>query len=367
MRGFSVILLEKGELGSGASGHFHGMLHSGARYVVDDPETALTCLRENRILRKIAGPSINDTGGYFIALDNQDVDYAGKLLAACGQVDIPVSEVDVALMQKREPALTPRIKRALHVPDGAVDSKILIRLNRLAAGRADAPALFLTNHEVTGFHRSAGRINAVIAKDAHNQRLTTINCNYVINAAGVWANNISRLAEITIELVWDKGTMVVLERNLTRSVINRCRPQADGDIIVPVNGHSVVGTTSVRTDNIDRPSPTEKEIERLMRQAQEMIPELDQVSIKTTYAGVRPLLGKGSSDSQNRKISRCFRVIDHAEHGVENFISIVGGKLTVYRRMAEVAIDLICKKENVDVRSPIEVLQVSESELDAVA
>lgn len=348
-RGFSVALLEKNELGAGTSGHFHGMLHSGARYAIDDLETAALCMKENQILRRIAGTAVKNTGGYFLALNGKEVDYAERLIGACRDAGIPVNKIDAAEIIHREPAIAPatRIKYAVHVPDGSIDSKGLLALNRQAAERAKSPPVFLTHHEVMSFHRKAGRIDAVTVRDGLTQEVMTVGCNYVVNAAGVWANVISQLAGVTIELVWDKGSMVVLEQCYTRTVINRCRPQADGDIIVPLNGNSIVGTTSTRTDDIDAPRVEQWEIRALLQEASELVPAIGHAKVRFAYAGVRPLLGSGSLGISDRTISRSFRVIDHAEDGVENFISIVGGKLTIYRHMAEVAADLICRKENV--------------------
>src|SRR5438045_985805 len=73
MRGFKVTLVERSNLGSGTTGNFHGLLHSGVRYVVNDPATALQCFQENRILKRIATTAITDTGGFFLALNDEEV------------------------------------------------------------------------------------------------------------------------------------------------------------------------------------------------------------------------------------------------------------------------------------------------------
>jgi len=349
-RGFSVVLLEKGDLGAGTSGHFHGMLHSGARYVLDDPDTAALCLRENQILQKIAATAVRDTGGYFLALNNEEADYAERLLWACRNAGIPASEIDTAELMHREPAITPatQLKHAIRVPDGSIDSQNLLAINRQAAEQAETPATFLTHHEVVHLHQKAGRINTVTAQNIRTRETVTISCGYVLNAAGVWANTISQLAGITIELVWDKGSMVVLEQCYTHAVINRCRPQADGDIIVPLDGHSIVGTTSIRMDKLGAPRVEPWEVRTLLNQAAQLVPAIDHAKVRLAYAGIRPLLCNSAHGTSNRTITRSFRVIDHSDDGLENFISVVGGKLTIYRYMAEIAADLICKKENID-------------------
>ena len=60
LRGLQVTLLERGELTSGTTGRHHGLLHSGARYAVNDPESAVECITENRILRRIAPGSFEE-------------------------------------------------------------------------------------------------------------------------------------------------------------------------------------------------------------------------------------------------------------------------------------------------------------------
>src|SRR5919109_4603916 len=68
LRGLRVTLLERGELTSGTTGRHHGLLHSGARYAVADAESAVECIQENRILRRIAPGSFEENGGLFAAI-----------------------------------------------------------------------------------------------------------------------------------------------------------------------------------------------------------------------------------------------------------------------------------------------------------
>ena len=83
MRGFRTILLEKGDLTQGTTGRYHGLLHSGGRYVVKDPRAAVECIEENRVLRKIMPFCIEDTGGYFVLTPWDPADYAPRFLAGC--------------------------------------------------------------------------------------------------------------------------------------------------------------------------------------------------------------------------------------------------------------------------------------------
>jgi glycerol-3-phosphate dehydrogenase len=122
MRGFDAILVERGDLATGTTGRFHGLLHSGARYVVKDPKAAEECIHENWILRKIAADCIEDTGGLFVTTPVDDPEYADRFAEACRAATIPVEEIPVAEALRREPRLNPGISRAFAVPDGSVDS-----------------------------------------------------------------------------------------------------------------------------------------------------------------------------------------------------------------------------------------------------
>ena len=72
MRGLDAMLFERGNLSEGTTGNFHGLLHSGGRYAVKDQPAAKECIQENRILCEIASQAIEDTGGFFVTLDDED-------------------------------------------------------------------------------------------------------------------------------------------------------------------------------------------------------------------------------------------------------------------------------------------------------
>ena len=93
LRGIQSILIEKDDLTSGTSGRNHGLLHSGARYAVNDPESAAECISENRILKNIARHTIEDTGGLFVTLPGDDPGFHEQLKEGCRKAGIPCSEI----------------------------------------------------------------------------------------------------------------------------------------------------------------------------------------------------------------------------------------------------------------------------------
>jgi len=89
LRGFDVTVVERGDIANGTSGRTHGLLHSGGRYAVNDQESAIECIDENLILRKIVPQVIEPNGGLFIAIDESDLAYAEEFIDGCNACHIP--------------------------------------------------------------------------------------------------------------------------------------------------------------------------------------------------------------------------------------------------------------------------------------
>ena len=85
-----------------------------------------------------------------------------------------------------------------------------------------------------------------------------------------------------------------------------------------------------------------------MTEAAELVPAAATRRALRVFAGARPLYDPGHGHGESRAMSRSHTVLDHADAGVENFVSIVGGKLTTYRLMAEHAADAVCRKLGVE-------------------
>ena len=88
LRGLRTLLIERADIADGASGRNHGLLHSGARYAVGDPESACECIKENMILRKVASNCVEETDGLFISLPEDGLDYQANFLKKCAPAGI---------------------------------------------------------------------------------------------------------------------------------------------------------------------------------------------------------------------------------------------------------------------------------------
>ena len=121
MRGFRTVLVERFDIAQGTSGRFHGLLHSGGRYIASDPESATECAEENEIVKRINSNAVEATGGLFVVTSQDDEEYADKFLERATAAKVPAQEISVAEALKREPRLDPKLKRAFEVLDGSVD------------------------------------------------------------------------------------------------------------------------------------------------------------------------------------------------------------------------------------------------------
>ena len=141
-----------------------------------------------------------------------------------------------------------------------------------------------------------------------------------------------------------KGTMVAMAYRFVNTIINRCHPPGDGDILVPVGTVAVIGTTSVNVPDPNDTSIQGWEVRKLLEEGEKMVPGFSQVRALRAWAGVRPLYEEGGA-AQGREAKRTFAVLDHAQRdGVAGLITVVGGKFTTYRLMAERAADVVCQQ-----------------------
>ena len=343
LRGFRCMLVERDDLSTGTSGRFHGLLHSGGRYAVKDPLTARECYEENQILRRLIPHAIEDTGGLFIVGPEDDPAFGDRFLSGCAEAGIPAEEVAPAKALRREPLLHPALRRAFAVPDASVDTWDACRA--LIAAAAELGAETLTYHNVTRLLMHGDRVTGVVARNLRTGDDVTIEADVVVNAAGAWAGKIAALAGCEVSIIPGKGTMVAMNYRMVNTVINRCAMPGDGDIIVPVGTVAVIGTTSIKVTDPDDLTIEGWEVEKMLAQGEKLVPTFRAFRPLRAWAGVRPLYQETVAGPDTRDVTRGHRVLDHAARdGVEGFVSIVGGKWTTFRRMAQDTVDAVCRK-----------------------
>jgi len=342
LRGFRVTLVEKGELLSGTTGRHHGLLHSGARYVLHDPDAARECWQENRILRRIAAQAIEPNGGLFIALDERDLSFREAFLDRCRFAGIPVDPIPVSQALAMEAALNPTLKAAVKVPDAVMDAWRL-PMHFFATAKANG-ATIRNFTEVTALRMTGRAVTGVEVMDLRTKSTSAIAAGLVVNAAGPWAGRIAAMAGIRIPLQPSPGVMVSVQGRLTQRVINRLQPAGEGDIIVPQRGLSILGTTAWLAGDSDTVSVPPDHVPRLFDLCRALVPAVGGLKPHAVWSASRPLLQSGEAADPYR-ISRSFDCFDHGRRdGVEGLVTLIGGKATTMRAMAEKTADLICQK-----------------------
>lgn len=344
LRGIPCILLEKDDLASGTTGRNHGLLHSGARYAVTDQESAQECIHENRILKHIARHCVEDTSGLFITLPEDDMAFQSTFVQACNKAGIETEILTPKQALALEPNTNPTLLGAVKVPDGTLDPFRLCASNVLDA--KEHGARLFTHSTVIGLIRQGDRIIGVNCFNSRNRQYFDIYAKEVINAAGIWGQNICEYADLNIKMFPAKGSLLILDYRINNLVINRCRKPSDADILVPGDTISLIGTTSehIDYDRIDDLHVTAKEVDILLREGTKLAPIMANTRVLRAYAGVRPLVSV-DGDTSGRNISRGIVLLDHAERdGLSGFTTITGGKLMTYRLMAEMATDMVAKK-----------------------
>lgn len=339
LRGVDTILVEREDLASGTTGKNHGILHSGARYVVADPPSATECAQENPIISRIARHIVEDFGGYYILTEEDDPLYRDEFLSACRKTGVRITEVAPRKLLEKEPYLTPRIKRSYRIQDKAIDMFRLCALNAYDASLKGADVKTYT--EVEGFRISDGLIQAVKVRDTLSSEQYEIKADLVVNAAGPWAGIIARMAEVELPLRPSKGSLVVTERRIfNSSAIGHLRYPSDGDLILSHNAVSILGTTSIDVDDPDLARPSREETFKIIREASLLAPFLRETRFLRSFASARPLLPTG--EERGRQVSRTFAVVEHKSPA--NLVTVTGGKASTYRLMAQAAADVICKR-----------------------
>ena len=192
LRGLKVLLIERHDLATGATGRNHGLLHSGARYAVTDRESAEECIKENMILRKIARHCVEETEGLFLTLPEDDLDYQAKFVESCLAAGIRADIIDPKEALRMEPSANPDLIGAVKVPDGAVDPFRLTSANVIDAKLHGAKVMVYS--EVTGLIKDGDTVKGVEVFNHITKQKNQYFAPITVNAGGIWGQHIAELA-----------------------------------------------------------------------------------------------------------------------------------------------------------------------------
>jgi glycerol-3-phosphate dehydrogenase len=345
LRGLRVTLVERGEITSGATGRHHGLLHSGARYATTDRTAAIECIAENKILRRIAPGSFEENDGLFVALTDEDADFATQFLDACWRCAVPTKRLDRETALRMEPGLNPDLRFAVQVPDATMDA-MRVPLRFFATARHNG-ADIRPYTEVVALTRDRRAVTGATVRDHAAGRDYEIGADLVVNAGGPWAGRIAALANVDLAVAPSPGALVAVRGRHCNMVVNRLHAPGDGDIAVPQRAMTIVGTSSWVVSDPDDPTIPPGHIESIIREAAALLPALATAEIRAKWSAARPLVAPAPGAVEDaRSLTRELRCFDHAEdpHPTDGFVTIAGGKATTLRAMAEAAAEVVCGK-----------------------
>lgn len=345
LRGLQVTLVERGELTSGTTGRHHGLLHSGARYAVKDQESAIECIEENTILRRMAPGTFEENDGLFVAISDEDLAYSHAFIEGCQECGIPVRRLTREQTLRLEPNLNPNLKMAVQVPDATMDA-MRMPLRFFATAQHNG-AVIKPFTEVVDFIKYGHNVTGARVHDLTNGQEYDIKADIIINAGGPWSGKIAHMVDVDVPIRPSPGVMLALRGRLCNMVVNRLHTSGDGDIVVPQRGLSVVGTSSWVVDDPDDLGVPEEHVQLMVEKGAELIPMVKTAPFRGVWSAARPLIGPRGEDS-GRELSRTFKCFDHQDEGAEGFVTITGGKATTLRGMAEAASNVVCQKLGVD-------------------
>jgi glycerol-3-phosphate dehydrogenase len=347
LRGLKVTLVERGEFTSGTTGRHHGLLHSGARYAVNDRESAVECIEENTILRRICPGTFEENDGLFVAVTDEDMEYHDDFVKGCAECGIPTQELTRDEALALEPNLNPALKAAVRVPDATMDA---MRMPLRFFATAQKNGADLRNYmEVLEVVANQRVVSGALVRDQVTGKVGEIRADLVVNATGPWSEKVAAMAGVDVPISPSPGVMLALRGRLCNMVVNRLHRSGDGDIIVPQRALSIVGTSSWTVEDPEELDVPEDHVRRMYEEGVKLIPAVAQAEFRAAWSAARPLIGSRGAEDSGRELSRTFKTYDHAEtDGVEGFLTITGGKATTLRGMAELCADVICRKLGVE-------------------
>lgn len=352
-RGYRTVLLEAHDFAQATSSRSTKLIHGGVRYLAQgDVGLVREALRERGRLVRNAPHLVHELPFLVPAYRWWDRAYYGLGLSVydrlAGSLGFGRSRIvgrDEALALA--PTLEPRgLRGGVVYHDGQFDdSRLAVALFRSID---DHGGTALNGVAVTHFVKSAqGHIAGVRAVDSETGETFEIAAGGVINATGVFADDVRRLDEpgSTAMIAPSQGAHLVLGPEFLPGNTAVLVPKTDdGRVLfaIPWHGRVVVGTTDTPVDRVSlEPRPLRKELDFLLKHAGRYLArDPCPADVLSIYAGLRPLISRSREGRANTsRISR-----EHAMVVSESgLVTIAGGKWTTYRRMGEVVVDLAAK------------------------
>jgi glycerol-3-phosphate dehydrogenase len=356
LRGLSVIVLDQGDMCSGTSWISSRLIHGGLRYLeYGEIPLVYESLHERRCLRRVAGHLVRPLR---ICIPIYEGAKRGPWLIRLGMIAYDLLSwrktlrhhkmMDRDEIIAREPGLRrDGLRAAACYYDGQVAFAERLVLENLLAARS-AGAEVLTYSQVTAIEHGGGRITSLSYKDTLTGQQATVHPRTIVNAGGPWVDKVLATTNRKLKRLigGTKGSHIIVSRfaGAPREAFY-VEAAADGRpfFILPWNDLFLIGTTDIRyVGDLSSIRASREEVDYLLDETNRVFPDaqLAVADVHYAYAGVRPLphREKGPESAITRK-----PIIKTHRRITDGLFSIVGGKLTTYRNLAEQTVDKVGK------------------------
>jgi glycerol-3-phosphate dehydrogenase len=352
-RGLSVALVEQADFSSGTTSRPTRLIHGGLRYLeLFDFGLVRSDMREREILLRIASHLVSPLP-FLLPLYRPTFLYQAKLRIGMQLYDalsldksLPKREhLGRAAALRAEPNLDPDgLAGAWRFYDAQVPLVERLVIENLVDARANGAAI-LNHARAIDYLRDGDRVVGLRVHDTVAQRNVDVRSRMVVVATGPWLDRtiapLRKRPEALLRLT--KGVHIVTPRATEQAHVLFAKRDGRLFFVVPWRDATIVGTTD--TDYSGDPgaaTATEEDVRYLQDEARRAFPHAPFDRIYFTWAGVRALVRE--DDVSAGKVSRKHALFDHATEGVEGAISVVGGKITAYRAIAEETVDAVAKR-----------------------
>ncbi|MEO8602401.1 MAG: glycerol-3-phosphate dehydrogenase/oxidase [bacterium] len=342
-RGYRTLLLEEHDFAKGTSSRSTKLVHGGVRYLKQgNVSLVLEALRERGLLCRNAAHLVHDLAFvvprykwwegpfYGVGLKLYDM-LAGKLKIAKSR------QLNRKQTIERIPNVETKnlIGGAMYHDAQFDDARLAFALAMTAA---DHGAVLVNHMPVTGMLKHDGAVAGVSAVDRETGKTYELHAKVVINATGVFTDSVRRLDEGNVEPIVapSQGVHLVLDRSFQPSNAAIMVPQTDDGrvlFVIPWHGRCLIGTTDTLVPNATiEPRPLAEEVQFILRNAARYLShDPTEKDVLSWFAGLRPLVQPSQAGVQTKAMSREHMVVISPS----GLVTIVGGKWTTYRKMAE--------------------------------
>ncbi len=347
-RGYKTLLLEQHDFAKGTSSRSTKLVHGGVRYLAQgDVALVLEALKERGLLRQNAPhlvrnqafiiPNYEWWGGPFYTIGLKVYDFMSGSLGLGPSEHISTETVMKAIPNLKKEGLNGGV---IYYDGQFDDARLAINL---AQTLEDNGGTALNYSQVTALTKDLmGFVSGVEVQDKESGETYNIKSKVVVNATGVFADNIIQMdqPESKKTIVPSQGVHIILDKKFLQGDSAIMIPKTpDGRVLFAVPWHNkvVVGTTDTLMNDISlEPRALPEEIDFILNTAADYLAfPPTRADVRSVFAGLRPLAAPSEEGEKTKEISRSHKIII----STTGLITITGGKWTTYRKMGEETID----------------------------